>query len=177
MRCPGFGQQATEGRGRAKPPAGVSHCSPSRAAATTANLPASGAGRPPSYERRRPEDGTLHKVVRENLKTLYAAVEDGFAGAPLPQFVRRDLEGYVDCGLLQRGFALIACRDCDERKLVAFACKSRAFCPSCLGRRMAQGAANLLDHVLPRVGLRQFVLTVPFPAPSPSCREFRVICD
>jgi hypothetical protein len=28
---------------------------------------------------------------------------------------------------------------------------------------MAQGAANLLDHVLPRVGLRQFVLTVPFP--------------
>ncbi len=42
------------------------------------------------------------------------------------------------------------------------ACKSRAFCPSCLGRRMAQGAANLLDHVLPKVGLRQFVLTVPF---------------
>jgi hypothetical protein len=137
--------------------------SPATATAAISPSPALGAGEGPSYERRRPQDGTLHRVVRENLKTLYAAVEDGFAGAPLPKFVRRDLEGYLDCGLLQRGFALIACADCDERRLVAFACKSRAFCPSCLGRRMAQGAANLLDHVLPKVGLRQFVLTVPFP--------------
>lgn len=133
------------------------------AASSPAPAPAPGAGGRPSYERRRPEDGTLHRVVRENLRTLYAAVEEGFAGAPLPGFVRRALEGYLDCGLLQRGFALIACGDCTERRLVAFACKSRAFCPSCLGRRMAQGAANLLDHVLPKVGLRQFVLTVPFP--------------
>jgi hypothetical protein len=31
---------------------------------------------------------------------------------------------------------------------------------------MAQGAANPLDHVLPRVGLRQFVFTIPFPLPA-----------
>jgi hypothetical protein len=29
------------------------------------------------YERRRPENGTLHRVVRENLLTLYAATEAG----------------------------------------------------------------------------------------------------
>jgi hypothetical protein len=84
-------------------------------------------GRPPTtYERRRPEEGTLHRVVRENLRTLYAAAEEGFAGAPLPGFVRAELEGYVDCGLLQRGFALIACRDCPERRLVAL-----AWCSQC----------------------------------------------
>jgi len=57
---------------------------------------------------------------------------------------------------------MLACEDCDERLLVAFSCKGRIFCPSCLGRRIAQTGANLLDHVIPRVPLRQFVLTVPF---------------
>jgi len=40
--------------------------------------------------------------------------------------------------------------------------KARAVCPSCLGRRMNEGALNLVDHVLPDVPLRQFVLTLPF---------------
>jgi hypothetical protein len=60
-------------------------------------------GSPPGYQRRRPEQGTLHKVVRENLPTLLSAAEQGFAGAPLPDFVRAELEGYLHCGLLQRG--------------------------------------------------------------------------
>ena len=115
-----------------------------------------------SYERRRPESTTLHQVVRENLLTLYAAVEQGFA-SPLPSFVRDELDGYVACGVLARGFAVFSCLMCQERRLVAFSCGGRGFCPSCLGRRMAQGAANLVDHVLPRdVPLRQFVLTLPF---------------
>jgi hypothetical protein len=116
------------------------------------------------YERRRPEAGSLHQVVRENLRSLYAAAELGFATS-LPLFVRDELEGYLACGLLCRGFALLACTsaDCSERKLVAFSCHGRGFCPSCLGRRMAEHTANLVDHVLPpRVPLRQFVLTLPF---------------
>jgi len=69
----------------------------------------------------------LHKVVRENLQTLLAAAEQGFAGAPLPDFVRAELADYLHCGLLQRGFALVACRDCGGRHLVAFSCRSRSF--------------------------------------------------
>jgi len=69
----------------------------------------------------------LHKVVRENLQTLFAAAEQGFAGAPLPDFVRAELEDYVHCGLMQRGFALVACKGCQERHLVAFSCHSRSF--------------------------------------------------
>jgi len=35
------------------------------------------------------------------------------------------------------------------------------FCPSCGARRMAQTAAHLLDHVIPRVPVRQWVLSLP----------------
>ena len=38
------------------------------------------------------------------------------------------MEEYVDCGLLQRGFALVGCKACPERRLVAFSCGSRSFC-------------------------------------------------
>jgi hypothetical protein len=54
--------------------------------------------------------------------------------------------------------------------VVAFSCKARAVCPSCLGRRMSAGALNLVEHVLPDVPLRQFVVTVPFPLRSVSTR-------
>ena len=99
--------------------------------------------------------------MRDNLQTLYAAVEDGFA-SPLPQFVRNEFERYLDCGILCRGFALLKCETCHEQRLVAFSCKGRSLCSSCTGRRMAQTAANLVDHVLPITPLRQFVITFPF---------------
>jgi hypothetical protein len=91
------------------------------------------------------------------------ALEQGFA-SPLPSFVKDELEGYLACGVLLRGFAILQCEnaECRQKKLVASSCKGRGFCPSCMGRRMAETAANLVDHVLPRVPLRQFVFTVPF---------------
>ena len=116
----------------------------------------------PTYSRRRPEASALHQVVRDNLRTLYEAAEQGFA-APLPGFVKGEFEGYVDCGVLARGFSVLACPDCQKRIVVGFSCKGLGFCPSCLGRRMAATAADLVDHVLPNdVPLRQWVLTLPF---------------
>jgi len=44
---------------------------------------------------------------------------------------------------------------------VAFSCKGRGVCPSCNTRRMAQTAAHLADHVLPRLAVRQWVLSAP----------------
>jgi hypothetical protein len=58
-------------------------------------------------------------VVRENIETLYAAVEGGELGVSLPSFVRRELEAYLDCGVACRGFALLECESCPERRLVA----------------------------------------------------------
>jgi Transposase zinc-binding domain/Putative transposase len=115
-----------------------------------------------SYTRRRPEETTLYAVVRDNLATLYGAVEDGALAISLPAFVRKELDGYLECGMLCRGFARLRCDGCEETRLVAFSCKGRGFCPSCLGRKMAQTAAHLVEDVLPPVALRQWVLTFPY---------------
>ena len=113
-----------------------------------------------AYERRRPENTLLYEVIRDNAETLYAACDT--EGTPLPDFVKREVEGYLVCGLLCRGFATMQCTACKERRLVAFSCKGRGFCPSCTGRRRAQTAANLTDYVLADdVDLRQWVLTLP----------------
>ncbi len=101
--------------------------------------------------------------MRDNLATLYGAVDDGAVSIALPAFVKKELEGFLDCGLACRGFARLKCESCGEQHLVAFSCKGRGFCPSCLGRRMASTAANLVEHVLPTAALRQWVLTVPHP--------------
>ena len=61
------------------------------------------------YERHRPEATTLYAVVRDNLETLYGAVDEGAIPITLPGFVRKELEGYLDCGLLCRGFAHLKC--------------------------------------------------------------------
>ena len=76
-------------------------------------------GAPFVYERRRPEATTLYEVVRDNLDTLYGAVDEGAIAISLPGFVRKELDGYLDCGLLCRGFAHLRCEGCHERRLVA----------------------------------------------------------
>ena len=107
----------------------------------------------PVYERRRPETTTLYHVVQENLDTLYGAVQDGALAIALPKFVRKELEGYLACGLLRHGFARLKCGSCEETRLVPFSCKGRGFCPSCLGRKMSATAAHLIEDVLPAVDL------------------------
>ena len=42
-------------------------------------------------------------------------------------------------------------------------CKKRGFCPFCGARRMVETAAHLIDHVIPHVPVRQWVLSFPWP--------------
>ena len=76
--------------------------------------------------------------------------------------VQREFEDYLKCGRLEHGFLRVRCADCQAERLVAFSCKRRGFCASCGARRMAEGAALLVDEVLPREPMRQWVLSVPF---------------
>ena len=69
----------------------------------------------------------------------------------------------MTCGILSHGFARVHCDTCGKDALVGLSCKGRGFCPSCAGRRMADTAAHLVDHVVARVPVRQWVLTLPFP--------------
>ena len=64
--------------------------------------------------------------------------------------------------MLAHGFTRLRCADCPFERFVPFSGKRRGFCPSCGGRRVAERAACLIDEVLPRVPVRQWVLTLPY---------------
>ena len=111
------------------------------------------------WRRRQPETTTLWKLVAAHLQSVRAGL--AASGRTLPAHVLRELRGYLDCGLLERGFARVACRGCKTEILVAFSCRGRGLCPSCTTRRMHDTAAHLVDRVLPWVPVRQWVITFP----------------
>ena len=117
------------------------------------------------YARRRPEETTLYRLVREHLETFLAQVEAG-GTASLPQFVKDEFDAFLECGILAHGFLRLRCAGCGHEKLVAFSCKRRGICPSCGARRMAESAAWLVDRVIPKVPVRQWVLSFPIPLRS-----------
>ena len=119
-----------------------------------------GAARAGEYARHRPEQTLLYQLVEAH----YPAFVEHLAarGRALPAHVQREFEAYLKCGRLEHGFLRVRCADCQAERLVAFSYKRRGFCPSCGARRMAEGAALLVDEVLPREPLRQWVLSVPF---------------
>jgi hypothetical protein len=44
---------------------------------------------------------------------------------------------------------------------LAFSCKRRGICPACNTRAMCETAANLVENLIPRVPMRQFVMSFP----------------
>jgi hypothetical protein len=116
---------------------------------------------PAVYLRRQPERSVLYQAVRDHLPTFLSVAAE--AEREVPKFVRREMESFLDCGILARGCVRVRCRGCGFDRLVAFSCKGRGLCPSCAGRRMAETAVHLVDEVFPRVPVRQWVLTLPQP--------------
>jgi hypothetical protein len=114
-----------------------------------------------TYELRRPAQGPLYQIVHEHFETFRAQAASLRDGEGLPQFVEQEFRDFLQCGRLAGGFARFRCA-CGLDRLVPFSCTGRAVCPSCGGRRMAERAAHLLDHVFPDVPVRQWVLSLPY---------------
>lgn len=76
----------------------------------------------PHYQRRRPEQTPLYRLVRGHYETFVAEV-DG-----LPQFVKDEFAAYLECGILGCGFLRLTCDGCARDTLVAFSCKRRGIC-------------------------------------------------
>ena len=113
------------------------------------------------YQPRRPEQTVLFRAVAQNYRTFEAMIQAG--EKRISKHVTDEFEAFLKCGILAHGFLRVLCSDCKHEKLVAFSCKKRGFCSSCGGRRMAESAAHLIDHVFPKVGVRQWVLSFPMP--------------
>jgi hypothetical protein len=115
-----------------------------------------------AYLRRQPEFTAQHQVVRKHWPAFERWVRQANDGQGLPPFIAKAFKDYVKCGQLAHGFVRVRCDACGQDQLVAFSCKQRGICPSCDAKRMTEGAAHLVESVLPGVPFRQWVLTVPF---------------
>jgi ribosomal protein S27E len=113
------------------------------------------------YRRHEPEKTALYPIIEQHLSTL--ADELTRHQAALPAFVIDEFRNYLRCGRLKYGFIRVKCDGCRHEHLVAFSCKRRGFCPSCGARRMIETSAHLVDHVIPDVPVRQWVLSFPWP--------------
>jgi len=114
-----------------------------------------------TYSRHKPEETVLFKIIQKNWLSFKNQVKAD-TGYPLPDFVIKEFEEYLRCGILAHGFLRAQCQTCRFEHLVAFSCKRRGFCPSCGARRMSETAAHLVDSVLPIQPIRQWVISFPF---------------
>ena len=103
----------------------------------------------------------MYQVVRDHFETFRAQAAGLRDGEGLPRFVEEEFRAFLRCGFPAGGFARFHFDDCGLDRLVPFSCKGRAVCARCAGRRMAERAAHLLDHVFPVVPVRQWVVTFP----------------
>jgi hypothetical protein len=110
------------------------------------------------YRPRQPRTTTLYQVLSEHLEGFLAEVAEH--DRPVPKFVEDELRGFLLCGDLREGFAVARCGHCGTERLIPFSCGGRGFCPSCMGRRMSDTAARLVDQVFPHVPVRQWVLSL-----------------
>ena len=115
---------------------------------------------PPTVEICHRPDKTLHRLVRTSLYPFLEQVES--SGRFLPSFVQNEFNRFLGCGNPKQGFSWLRCTDCDHDRIIPYSCKTRGFCPSCGGRRMASRASRWVDEVFPNVAVRQIVLTIPW---------------
>ncbi len=125
------------------------------------------------YRPRCPQNNTLRRILVHSLTQTRAELEA--SDVYLPRFVWRELESILGCGVIERGFVRVVCADCKHERLVGFSCKGRAVCSSCVGRKMNELSLHLIDHVVPDVPLRQFVLTLPFALRLLVARDKRLL--
>lgn len=90
-------------------------------------------GRPSdAYRPRERAASALYHVVRDHFETFRLQAAGLRDGGGLPGFVEQEIGACLSCGWLAGGFARLRCTRCPTERLVAFSCKGRGFCPSCI---------------------------------------------
>lgn len=123
---------------------------------------------PASHGRHRPAQSTSHGLAQQHAASFVAHTEASTAGE-LPRFVKDGSDAFLECGIQARGFLRLRCGACGRDRPLAFSCKQRVFGRSCGARRMSQTVAHLVDHVIPHVPVRQWMLVVDDNADAAGC--------
>ena len=119
-----------------------------------------------TYRQRSPKNTKFYQVIQEHFPKFLSTIEsaDDDHTIKLSDHVEAEFDAYLKCGLLEHGFVKMSCEDCKSTLLVPLSCKKRGFCPSCIGKRMNEGADFFVTNVIPKVPVRQWVLSFPIPA-------------
>ncbi|MDQ2994766.1 MAG: transposase, partial [Pseudomonadota bacterium] len=114
---------------------------------------------PKIYQRRYPQSTTLYQIVQNYFEDWLANyfLKNNEA---LPGFVENEFRDYFKCGILCFGFARARCL-CGTDFIIVFSCKRRGVCPSCNTKNMIATAMHIVEEVLPKLPLRQWVLSLP----------------
>ncbi|MCA9508581.1 MAG: transposase [Myxococcales bacterium] len=113
------------------------------------------------YARHNQQKNLLYQIIQCHWQSFATLCES--QAHPVPNFIKKEFEAYLRCGVLEYGFARVYCQECRYDRLIGFSCKKRGFCGSCLARRMSESSARLVDSLIPRIPTRQWVLSVPAP--------------
>ena len=107
-----------------------------------------------------PRHSDLHKLIK---KHYHQVIRDkALQGKALPFHIKREFERYLTCGIHAHGMVRFQCGTCSKDKFVAYSCKGRTICPRCNGRKMSDTARHLIEEVIPKVPVRQWVLSMPY---------------
>jgi len=115
------------------------------------------------YRPRRPKSSPLYRILEEHFDRFCVIYEEEYERqyGPLRSVVRKAVEKYLECGILENGFARVVCGTCRSEFLVGFSCKTRMLCPSCHAKRITLWSQWLGEELLENVPHRMITLTVP----------------
>lgn len=115
------------------------------------------------YRPRRPLASPLYRLLSDHFEHFRGRYEDEFERQQgrWRRVVDAVVERFLECGVLEAGFARVRCDACKAEFLSAFSCKTRYFCPSCHAKRLAEWTLWLGDELLAPVPHRQMVFTLP----------------
>jgi hypothetical protein len=104
---------------------------------------------------------TSSHTHKNRFKQIFAdGWEDFKRKHPRYQAVDEVVQKMLGCGDPAHGYAVYVCPDCQERRVVAFSCKSQ-FCLSCAKAYGQQWVETVQAMLHPGVSYRHLILTVP----------------
>ena len=115
------------------------------------------------YQRREPEKTDLYRLVSSGRDELPRVWDERFQSeyGCLRDEVLTTFDAYLNCGLLEHGAARVYCDSCRHSYLVAYSCKKRGVCVSCMAKRAVKFAEHLYEHVLEKIPHRHITFTIP----------------
>jgi hypothetical protein len=76
----------------------------------------------PVYRPRDAEHTVLHQVIALHLEAFLGAVAEAGGGVGLPQFVEREFQEFLLCGVFEGGVVRFQCEGCAREHLVPLSC-------------------------------------------------------